>query len=143
MRILATLAISCMFATGAAAQTAAEKAVKASIESLRQALIKRDRATLDKLTTPDLLYSHSNSRLENKAQFLDANSKPDEGYDVLDFGPTTFFTYGDTVVARGDWMVKTRAAGGQVSELKLNVLQVWVKTKAGWKLAARQSTRYL
>jgi len=126
-----------------AAETAAEKAVKANIEALRQALVKRDRATLDKLTAPDLLYSHSNSRLESKTQFLDANSKTTEGYEAIDFGPTTFFTYGDTVVARGDWMVKTKQAGGQITDMKLNVLQVWAKTKSGWQLVARQSTRYL
>jgi ketosteroid isomerase-like protein len=141
MRILTTC-LALFLAGAAAAETAAEKAVKASIESLRQALIKRDRAALDKLTTPDLLYSHSQGRLENKAQFLDANSRPPEGYDAVEFGPTEFRTHGDTVLVRGDWIIKNRAANGQVTDIKINVLQVWVKSKAGWQLAARQSTRY-
>ena len=49
-----------------------EKAVMATLETMAQATIKKDVATLDKIYHPDLTYSHSSAMLQNKADVLKA-----------------------------------------------------------------------
>ena len=49
-----------------------EKAVMATLEAMAQATIKKDIATLDKIYSPDLTYSHSSAFLQNKAEVLKA-----------------------------------------------------------------------
>src|SRR5271170_6187953 len=53
------------------AQSADEAPVRKVVEELRMAVIKQDKATLDSLTAPQLSYSHSDARLQNKAEFID------------------------------------------------------------------------
>ena len=59
-----------VFAAAAASLSAADPKteVLASIETWKQAILKKDAKALEPLLHPDLLYSHSDGRTETKAQ---------------------------------------------------------------------------
>ena len=53
------------------ANTEDEGAVKKAVEELKVAWLKQDKATLEAMTLPQLSYSHSDARLEDKAKFIE------------------------------------------------------------------------
>jgi hypothetical protein len=54
------------------AQSADEAAVKKAVEELRTAWVKQDKAKIESLAAEQLSsYSHSDARLQNKAEFID------------------------------------------------------------------------
>jgi hypothetical protein len=69
---LGALALGAPALIGSAhAQSADEATVKKAVEELRTALIKQDKAKLELLTAEQLSYSHSDARLQNKAELID------------------------------------------------------------------------
>ncbi len=117
--------------TASAADPKAE--VLAAMEQWKVAALKGDNAVLGKLLHPDITYSHSNGRTESRQDIL--TSKPT--MKSVTFGPdTTVRVYGNTALVKGGMDVVSDTAN-----LKLSVLQVWIKGPQGWQLVARQSTR--
>lgn len=116
---------------------AQEDMIMKSVQDFATAVLKKDKATLSKLMADDVMYSHSNGLLENKAQALAAFDKAK--YEKFEYKAQTIHVYGNTAVVRGD--VEVLNSASNPAPLKLNLLQVWVKGKSGWQLVARQSTR--
>ena len=54
----------------ALAESGDEAAVKKAVEDMRTAYLKQDKAALEAMTLPQLTYSHSDGRIEDKAQFI-------------------------------------------------------------------------
>ncbi len=55
----------------ALAEAGDEAAVKQNVEALREALLKADKAQLERLSADQLSYGHSDGRVQNKAEFVD------------------------------------------------------------------------
>lgn len=127
-----------VFAAAASLSAADPKAdVQTAIDTWKQAVLKKDVATLDKLLHPDLLYSHSDGRTETKADIL----KSPPNTKSITFGESSFRVYGNTVLVKGNAEFVNNAANGTTTTLNLSILQVWIKDSKGWQLVARQSTR--
>ena len=62
---------SLLFGSPALAEAGDEAAVKQNVEALREALLKADKAQLERLTADQLSYGHSDGRVQNKAEFID------------------------------------------------------------------------
>ena len=135
--ILITLALA---ASLAAEMTPDQKAVLANVDSLAAAIQKGDGATIASLLAEDLMYSHSNAKLENKAEAVAAMVKAKNS---LVFSPAPTLTiHGNTATVRGFVTTQTQQDGKPIT-LKLNVLQVWSKVGPKWLLVARQATRLI
>ena len=128
-----------VFAAAAASLSAADPKteVLASIETWKQAILKKDAKALEPLLHPDLLYSHSDGRTETKADIL--KSMPNT--QSIKFAEPNVRVYGDTVLVKGNAEFVNNAATGGTTTLNLSLLQVWIKTSKGWQLVGRQSTR--
>jgi len=128
-----------VFVAAAASLSAADPKteVLASIETWKQAILKKDAKALEPLLHPDLLYSHSDGRTETKADIL--KSMPNT--QSIKFAEPNVRVYGDTVLVKGNAEFVNNAAGGGTTTLNLSLLQVWIKTSKGWQLVGRQSTR--
>lgn len=115
-----------------------EQAVRAAVQQFNDAARKGDDATLNKLLSPDLIYTHSSAKLENKAECVAAivKGKPDfqlaPGYQVN--------LYGNTAVVHGA-MTANVMQNGAPAKLQLDLLQVWVKSGKNWQMVARHTTR--
>jgi ketosteroid isomerase-like protein len=120
------------------AQSPDEVTVKQVVEELRTALIKQDKAKLDSLTAEQLSYSHSDARLQNKAEFIDGVMTRKGTLKSLEWPNMTVQVVGNNAVVRHLWVSESEL-DGKITNTKIGVLQVWQKQDGGWKLLARAS----
>ncbi len=139
MKALATLALSAALAV-AAPNPKAEGEVRAAMEAFKKAVMSADKAALDKLTTADLSYTHSNGRVETKAEFIAAATSGKTKVEAMDISDATVRVHGNAAMLQAKILIKNNAAG-VVTPVSLNILHVWIKGSGGWQLAARQAIR--
>ena len=109
---------------------------------LRVTAIAKDTATLAKIYSDDVTYSHSSALNQNKAEVL----KAFQGTGVtesLKFSDTTIRIYGTVALFKGVTDMRNGQPGKLVDN-HLNILWVLVKGPGpyGWQIVARQTTRY-
>ena len=122
----------------AQAQSGDEAAVKAIVEELRTAWIKQDKVKIEALTAAELSYSHSDARLQNKAEFIDGVMTRKAAVKSLEWPEMTIQVVGNNAVVRHLWISETELEG-KATHTKIGVMQVWQKQAGGWKLLARSS----
>jgi ketosteroid isomerase-like protein len=122
----------------AMAETADEGTVKKAVEELRAAWVKQDKAKLDSLTAAQLSYSHSDARLQNKAEFIDGAMTRKGTVKSLEWPNMTVQVVGDNAIVRHLWVAESEL-DGKVTNTKIGVMQVWQKQGGSWKLLARAS----
>lgn len=116
--------------------------LKNAMADLDKALIDKDEKALSHLLNDHVTYGHSNGWVQNKSDIIND----------LKSGKLTYNRIENTsmVIAEinSDWAtVRTNAnanvAGTNVPafDIKLQILQVWIKAKDGWQLIARQGVR--
>ena len=132
-----------LFFTGLVARAQADSILlKEALANLDRALVNKDEKALLKLLNNDVSYGHSNGWVQNKNDIINDLKSGKLIYDKLDNTSVTI------VAINKSWATvrtNTNATGRSTTiptfELKLHVLQVWLKTKSGWQLLARQSTK--
>lgn len=135
-RLLALGMVS--FALAAAADLAAEKEVRAAMEAWRQARVQQDRAALERLYAPELVYEHSTGKVENKKEAIDTIAR--DRVDACELAGVSVRVYGSTAVVRAQITLRTTTDGKTATTI-LSALHVWVKRRPGWQMVARQATR--
>ena len=121
------------FAALGFAETADEAAVRAAHQAYVDACKKGDAAALGKLFADGLQYSHSNTKLENKAEAIAALVKSKGNFEVHE---QTIHAYGKAATIRA--RVTAHNAQG---DIPLTMLQVWVKNGNQWQMMERHTTR--
>ncbi len=144
MRRLALTAALLMLTTAVWAQTdKVESQVLQAEKDRFAAMVKADRAALEKILADDLTYTHSNALFENKEQFIKSVT-----------GGT--IDYVSVVPSESDWKVRvdgnTAIVNGVAAvnvvdhgkDLKFKLRYTTVHTNRGgtWQLQAWQSTRF-
>jgi len=115
--------------------------LKQAMERLDKAIIAKDMAALDKLLHKDVTYGHSSGLTQSKAEIQNDLQSGKMVYTKIEN------TSVKIVAIHKDWAsVRTNtSAEGSLNQnpfkLTLQILQVWIKTKDGWKLVARQSVK--
>lgn len=133
MRSLLLTAALCAFAFTATAETAAEAEVRSAHDAFLKAAKAGDAAALAKVLAEGLQYSHSNAKLENKKEAIDALVKSPGNFEVHS---QTIHVYGNTATLRAK-MTAHAAAG----DIHLAMLQVWIKNGKQWQMVERHTTR--
>jgi hypothetical protein len=113
-----------------------EKAVITAEKQYADAMVKGDTATLEKLLSDDLSYTHSSAMMETKADVLKAISSGKTKYKSIDFNTTKVRQYGDTIITNHEMVFAQPDRS-----TKVYVTMVWVKQRGGWQLVQRQATR--
>ena len=139
--MLCGLAMCAAAASAAPADPKDEKAVMATLEAMAKATISKDVATLSKIYSDDLTYSHSSSQNQTKAEVLKAFEGPSKG-EFMKFSDMTVRTYGNVALAKGICDFRN-GVPGKMTDNHLNILWVLVKGPGplGWQIVARQTTR--
>jgi uncharacterized protein DUF4440 len=116
--------------------------LKQAISDLDKALVTKDEKALVQLLHNEVSYGHSNGWVQNKTDIINDLKSGKLIYDKLE--STTV----NIVAINNNWATvrtNTNAIGRSGTnppfELKLHILQVWLKTKTGWQLLARQGTK--
>ena len=116
-------------------------AVKKAVAELRTAYLDKDKAKLEAMTLPQLTYSHSDGRIEDKAKFIDGVMNRKATVKSLEYPEMTVAVAGDTAIVRHLWVSETEL-DGKTTNTRIGVMQVFKKEDGGWKLLARSSYRF-
>ena len=125
------------FGSTARAETDNEAAVRLNVEALREALLKADKAQLERLTADQLSYGHSDGRVQNKPEFINGVMTRKATVKSLTFPDLKIEVAGDAAVARHIYESESET-DGKPNNVRIGALQVWQKQGGNWKLLARQ-----
>jgi len=117
-----------------------EKAVLAALDTWKDAMVKKDRAALEKIFHADLSYAHSGGQLETKAQAI-PHIVDGLGWEKIELSETTVRLQGKVAIVNGKTDMHQRNKDKPTTISKLLVLTVWVKGPQGWQMIARQAVR--
>ncbi|MBI2685030.1 MAG: nuclear transport factor 2 family protein [Acidobacteria bacterium] len=138
MKVMLLALAGAVLLTGAGApDPGAVKEVTAAMESLKQAMIKKDGAALEKLLGDELTYTHSAGQEETKAEFIKSIASGKSIVERLDLSKPSVRVYGSTALYKSG----VDLYHSSTNIVHMNILHVWVKGPSGWKLVARQATR--
>jgi hypothetical protein len=124
----------------AGAQAADEAAIAQNIDTLRRGLLEGDKAKLDQVAAAQISYGHSDGRVENKEQFINAVMNRKQTVKSLTFPELKVAVVGNAAIARHIYLGESELDGKQ-STTRIGALQLWQKQDGGWKLIARQGFR--
>ncbi len=113
------------------------EAVRAASNAWRQAVIKQDEAGLKKYLAEDLLYAHSNGRIQNKAEYVAAILKGGSHYESFTDSETVIHVYGKAAMLTG--LVDVKIKGRDL--YRVRTLEVYVKNGGQWQMSGHQSAR--
>jgi hypothetical protein len=137
--ILLGLSLALAASTLPAAEPSASvgKAVLDAEKAWVAAAMKGDKAALDKLLTPDLTYTHSSSKTQTKAEFIQDITGGTTKYTAIDFDGTKMRQFGNAVVVTHNATITSVPAGTS----HLYITEVWALEGGHWQMASRQATK--
>ncbi len=151
LALAATLAATVSLPRDAAAETltpvrehvtpAVRKDVVAAIDAWREAVVRQDRAALERAYHDDLSYGHTDGGVLTKKQQIDRTISPDRDFTAVDVTDLAVRAYGDVAYVTGTYTFHVKPKGEAVRLAVLPGLDVWTKGPQGWQLVARQLTR--
>jgi len=115
--------------------------LKEMMQKLDKALLEKDDAMLRAVLHKDASYGHSNGWIQRKGDVLNDFKSGKLVYSKIE----NISAY--IVAINKKWATvrsNTNAEGvvnGNAFKLTMHVMQVWIKTKKGWQLMARQSAK--
>jgi ketosteroid isomerase-like protein len=140
--VLPALAIGLLGVVPTFAASADEDAVATNVEAFRAAQFAADAKALDALCAPELSYSHSDGRVEDKATFIANATSGKSKFLSLAYGDPKIRVVGTAAIVRFHWVAESQSvADGTKSATNLHILMNWQKQGADWKLLSRASTK--
>lgn len=114
--------------------------VQENMGFLDEALVKKDTASLNILLHDKLSYGHSNGWIESKQEVIDDLLNGKLSYDKIESKMLSAAQTGDITIVRAESKI-SYVLDGKAGELKLHVMQVWVRIGSQWQLIGRQSAK--
>jgi ketosteroid isomerase-like protein len=134
--------IGLLGARAALALSADEEAVAKRVEAFRAAQVAADAKAFDGLCAPELSYSHSDGRVEDKATFIKNATAGKSKILSLDYKEPSIHVVGDVAIVRFHWLGESESIpDGKKSSTNLHILMNWQKQGGEWKLLSRASTK--
>ena len=125
-----------------ATQADEEAAVAKNVEAFRAAQISADAKAFDALCAPELSYSHSDGRVEDKSTFIANATSGKSKLLSLAYEDVKIRVVGTAAVVRFHWVGESQSvADGKKNATNLHILMNWQKQGADWKLLSRASTK--
>ncbi len=115
-----------------------QEVLKASQALDEASLIKKDRATMERLYADDYMYTHSNGTVNNKAQDIAESMSPDQAWTAHKTEDLKVHVYGNVAVVTGVSTL-TGSSKGYVSGPR-RFTEVWVRRNGRWQEVGGQST---
>ena len=115
--------------------------LKNAMQQLDKALLQKDETVLKSVLHKDLSYGHSNGWIQSKSDILNDFTSGKLTYSKIENNSSAII-----VITKDYATVKTNTnaegvVNGTAFNLKLHIMQFWIKTKKGWQLIARQSAK--
>ena len=115
--------------------------LKNAMQQLDKALLQKDETILNSVLHKDLSYGHSNGWIQSKSDILNDFTSGKLTYSKIENNSSAII-----IINKEYATVKTNTnaegvVNGTAFKLTLHIMQFWIKTKKGWQLIARQSTK--
>ncbi|MEO5820643.1 MAG: nuclear transport factor 2 family protein [Vicinamibacteraceae bacterium] len=139
IRTLSAFALATACALPALAQSAADE-VKAAEKKRFEVTVKGDYKALDAMLADDLIYVHSNGKVDNEKAFLEGLTSGRSKYKSIEPLEMNARQLGEFVFldGRGKFQVESN---GQTNDLLLTYLDVWTKRNGTWQMVHWHSAR--
>jgi ketosteroid isomerase-like protein len=122
------------------AQSKQEQQVAAAVEQLKTAMVEGEKSKLEQIVDDQLSYGHSSGVVETKQQFIEKFVTGKSDFVTIELKDQTIQVAGETAIVRHLLNAQTNDSG-KPGEVHLKIMLVFHKTKAGWKLLARQAVK--
>jgi ketosteroid isomerase-like protein len=122
----------------AAAQSKEETKVAEAVEKMRLAMISGNKADLESIAANNLTYGHSNGKVQDKAEFVDALATKKSDFLKIDLLDQSITVAGHTAIVRHQLKADSND-GGIPGKVNLGIVLVWEKQGDAWKLLARRA----
>lgn len=139
MRIL--FVISLFFTSLVVAGQVDSIALKDAMRNLDKALLEKDEVVLNSVLHKELSFGHSNGWIQSKSDILNDFKSGKLNYQKIENNSSAIVK-----ISKKYATVKTNtnvegSVNGTAFKLTLHIMQFWIKTKKGWQLITRQSTK--
>ena len=140
--LFATVFFFSILTLTAGAQSKDEKAITAAVETFRKGIVDANRGLLESITAPQLVYGHSNGKVQDKAAFIEeiVSNNPFD-YVTVDLTDQTIQLAGNTAVVRHTFSAETKSTTGTAGKVFIGNMLIWQKQHGKWLLLARQAYR--
>jgi hypothetical protein len=118
-----------------------EREVLRTEQRWNEALLRKDRALLDRLMAPEFTISDSDGHVRSKSEVLDALAAPDLRFERHQQGNIHISSYGNFAVATGTYLVRVRY-GDQVLDKSGRYTRVYVRRAGRWQTLREQSSPF-
>ena len=122
------------------AATAQDSDIRAVEKKWAAAIVAKDGATLEKLLGDGLIYAHSTGIVDSKKTYIAKVTSGKQLYQGAEHKDETVKIYGTTAIVHAHMHMWGVNQNGKFDD-QLMVLHTWLKTAAGWQLAAHQTTK--
>lgn len=115
--------------------------LKNAMQQLDKALLQKDEMVLRSVLHKDLSYGHSNGWIQSKSDVLNDFKSGKLAYNKIENNSVEIVRINDKWATAKTNTNAEGAVNGTAFKLTLHVMQFWIKTKKGWQLIARQSSK--
>jgi ketosteroid isomerase-like protein len=123
---------------GAQTPSGAEQAIIKLEQTVSDAQLKKDRATLERLMTDDYLYIHSNGTITNKAQEIAESMSSEVQWKDAQFADVKVRIFGDVAVLTARETLQGAAKGYVTGPRRIT--DIFVKRSGRWLWVGGQAT---
>jgi len=119
----------------------AQKAeVENAVTQLTKLMITPDSVALDKVLLNNLSYGHSSGKIQTKQEFMHSLLSGESDFVDINLTDQSVIMQNKTALVRHTLNAKTNDKNIP-GNVKLYILLIWSKEKAGWKLLGRQAVK--
>lgn len=137
-RFIQAVILSFFISTTVFAQSSSDSEIEKSMNSLSAAIIAADQKALEGLTMTEVIYGHSDGRIEDRATFIGALVNKKSVFTKIELTDQKISIVGDLAFV-SNHMSADVAPGGKPGHVELNIFYVWKKNGDTWKLLARKA----
>jgi len=134
------LALALLFAVAPADESAQKKELATLDATWNDLRLKPDVAGLDRLLVDDWKLTHSDGRVQNKAEYLDELRSRTRANQTIVNEDVEVRLYGGTGIVTGV-SVQSGVTNGQPFSGRFRFTRVWVKQDGRWRMIASHSSR--
>jgi len=136
--IVLLLFMCCTLSSYGQSSRSDETTLTNSVTVLYEAMVTKNRATLEKMTSEKLSYGHSSGTIENKSAYVDAVMNGPFNFISITPKDQTISITDNTAIVRHIFEAKGINAGEPV-DVRIGAMLVFLKQQDNWKLLARQA----
>ena len=126
-----------LFGSLLAAGDPAADAVREAADGWRDALIRQDKAALDRLLADDLIYTHAGGKTQTKEEYITSVTTGPSRYESFKTTDTKIRVYGAVAILSGYVDVKNPGR----DSYRVRTLEIYKKNNGQWQFTEKESVR--